>query len=455
MSLKALLIFVSIFLLIQTLQATAAESPTTKEPLSPGEQRLIDARRENEAAQAKYYAALTDKLNGPPSLRRSIAESPLLSVGLLISGLAALGGLLTLVVTSRANLRFHYDAQFFEAIKLFGDRDRVVRSSAAGVLGIIANRHVPTMAARIFSLPRTEQPYLGVAQNELLIGLAIETDPFTLLQIRRAVKGLSESQSEDLSIPLINANIRLQTGLRRALAIFFVANDATDAQDRMNTSLWEKVPRQNLFGREMLQGLVEIHKSEFENQFAESLTQDQSDPAKKKEGLAVAYHDLSLAIYRLYLIVDIFSFALKDLPTLKTVERNNPLFLANADLRGINLVGAKFEEVFLQSADLRGAWLQRANLEDAVLLKTDLRGALLDDAKIANARLAGAQIDTTTCILNFKWWTANYYTSNDTSEIDISLIKSLYERDKSNLPQDPTETHASVECFIRELSQKP
>jgi len=110
--------------------------------LSADEQQMLEARRKNEEAQARYYTALTNKLDSPFSIWRSVAGNlPVIFLG----GITVIASLLTLVVTNRTGLRFHYDSQFFEAIKLFGDKNQVVRSSGSWGPGQIANRHVPTM----------------------------------------------------------------------------------------------------------------------------------------------------------------------------------------------------------------------------------------------------------------------------------------------------------------------
>jgi uncharacterized protein YjbI with pentapeptide repeats len=60
----------------------------------------------------------------------------------------------------------------------------------------------------------------------------------------------------------------------------------------------------------------------------------------------------------------------------------NRLGLANTDLRG----------AFMGGARLRGAWLQGANLQDADLRVADLQDARLDAANLRGATLTGARL---------------------------------------------------------------
>src|SRR6266576_1634283 len=420
-----ILTFASILLFAQAIQASPTKSSTTAAPLSLDEQRLINARRENEEAQARYYTALTNKLASPtptptpPSFRRSMAENPTSVIGVIgaivAASFAALVGLLTLYVNNRAGLRFHYDTQFFEAIKLFGDKNKDVRSSAAGALGLIANRRVPKMDVHPLSILKTEQPYFGVAHNQLFIALLSEQDRFTLYQIRRGIYQIIERNPGRLATALINTSARSQTGLRLALARFFVANGAKDEKDLDH--LWREVP-QRLFGREVFEEIVKNESREFAHAFVDSsldyaLVSD--DERKKKKHLALVHHDLDRAIYGLYLIVGIYSATLKQSSDLGRWERIDRLFMPNADLQSVDLTAAKLKDVFfkganLENAKLGAANLQQADLKDAVLLNADLRGACLDNADLANARMAGAAIDAATSLANVKWWKANYFT---------------------------------------------
>jgi uncharacterized protein YjbI with pentapeptide repeats len=373
--------------------------------------------------------------------------------------LAAIVGLLTLYVNNRAGLRFHYDTQFFETLKLFGDKNKDVRSSAAGNLGLIANREVPKIGTHPLSILKTERPYFGVAHNQLLIGLSSEQDKFTLLQIRRGIYQIVESNPQGLAFALVNANGRLQTGLRQALAHFFVACGAKDEKNL--DEFWEKVPR-GIYEREVLDIMVS-YRREFADAFVGSTLVHASiseNKTRTQKHLASAHHDLEQAIYRLYLIVDIYAATLRKSTALKFQRRNYPLFLAKADLHEIDLTTAKLQEVILTGANLQNAKLVAADLQKAILKNTnlanaDLQGVLmqeacLDNADITETRIAGAQINASTTMLNVKWWKADYYTGNPRMPVDLNLIQLMYEMEKPKLPLDPREAHPSVHRFIAE-----
>lgn len=471
MCLKVLAI-AGVIVFAKIIQASPAETSRVEAKLSPDEQRLINARRENEEAQAKYYTVLKDKLTSPtptpvpPSLARTVTENPASVVGvvgaIVAASLAAIVGLLTLYVNNRAGLRFHYDTQFFETLKLFGDKNKDVRSSAAGNLGLMANREVPKIGTNPFSILKTERPYFGVAHNQLLIGLSSEQDKFTLLQIRRGIYQIVENNPNGLAFALVNANGRLQTGLRQALAHFFVACGAKSEENL--EEFWEKVPS-GIYEREVLDSMVS-YKREFTDAFMGSTLIYASileNKTKTQKHLASAHRDLEQAIYRLYLIVDIYAATLRKSTALRSQGRNYPLFLAKADLHEIDLSRAKLQEVILTGANLQNAKLVDANLNKATLKNTNLtnadlqgvrmQGACLDNADITDTRIAGAQIDVSTSMLNVKWWKADYSTGDPCMPVDLNLIKLMYEREKPRLPMNSREAHPSVHRFIVEQNE--
>jgi len=79
-----------------------------------------------------------------------------------------------------------------------------------------------------------------------------------------------------------------------------------------------------------------------------------------------------------------------------------------------------------------------------------LQEACLDNADLTDTRIAGAQIDAATNMQNVKWWKADYFTDNPSGRIDLNLIRLMYDRDRSTLPQDLGESHPSVHSFIAE-----
>lgn len=70
----------------------------------------------------------------------------------------------------------------------------------------------------------------------------------------------------------------------------------------------------------------------------------------------------------------------------------NKISLADADLRGANLTGARLRRAKLVGADLRGATLAGARLAYAKLSRADLRGVDLSRATLASADLSDADL---------------------------------------------------------------
>lgn len=435
-------------LLAYAVPAKPRKGPITQKPLSLEEQQLIEARRGNEQAQAEFYREQTLRLRNPtpsPSktFQQSMAENPasvLGVIGVIVAGLfAALVGLLTLFVNNRALVRSHIDTQFYNALKLFGDKNGAVRSSAAGILGRMANIEMTEFNLRhpIHSLLNKKQPYYGVAHNQLIIGFLSEVETSSLLQIRRAIYQIVYSKPSGLATMLINANSRLQTELRRALADFFIARGAPDSSS-ISDDLWKKIP-QNIYQHHVFKYLVN-YDSQFSNTFEGLLLNFQvfaNDEAKKTKNLASTFRNLILAAYRLNLITEIYLAVLKESPDVKTHERNDPLFLVNGNLNKLNLNRANLRKSFLA-----GAKLQDTNLESA-----ELRQAWLDNADITDARLAHAHIDTTTSMTNVNWWKANYYVDSE-KHVDSVLLRHLMERDGANLEKNQADVHPSVQDFL-------
>jgi len=67
--------------------------------------------------------------------------------------------------------------------------------------------------------------------------------------------------------------------------------------------------------------------------------------------------------------------------------------LSGANLRMVNLGGAKLKGADLYEANLTGALLRKANLGYANLKGADLTEAELDEADLSNADLTGANIE--------------------------------------------------------------
>src|SRR5690348_15917567 len=94
-----------------------------------------------------------------------------------------------------------------------------------------------------------------------------------------------------------------------------------------------------------------------------------------------------------------------------TENRDVPIDLYGADLRGAVLDKASFSNGLLRAADLRGASLRKAFFSDA-----DLQGANLSGADLRGAYLGGAKLGSATFAeTNFGEAKLVYYTINDSN----------------------------------------
>lgn len=397
---------------------------------------LSEAQKRNQDAQAKYYEW---------QVNRGIFEKLTDNPAAVAAFLAALVAFITFYFNYRITQRNQADTQFYEALKRFGDKDSAaVRSSAVATLAQMAKmegRDINPLRP-VSGLKSKKRRYCDTSYIQLIMGLLFEKNQYNLLQIRDAlyqiIDQIRDGESEVITYALDNANRRLQTEVLTALADFLVANSAartTDTED-VKSDIWEDAPA-SLYQPAVFKILADQQASLFSHLVSESLLKYVTLTEKQRpKNLATTYQNLALATYRMYLIVDIFCRALRTSGSIRTLKREYPLFLVNA-----NLVGADIAEVNLRNALLIGAKFNKANLRGA-----KMQGAKLEGADLDGTCLYCAFIDKDTDLHNVEWWRANFFHENGTY-IDRKIIRELAENYPE--PAGASGIHESVTAYKR------
>lgn len=181
----------SIMLLCARGMASAQESAIVDKNVPPAaqpsqeEKDLIIARKDNEAAQAKYYNKQFEILNKTPGTSAFSKDNiPFLS--LIFTAIVTVGSWITFRFTYRASLRSQADTQFYEALKRLSDKDSPAsRATAAGLLSQMAS---PNSLMRIW---RKKSPYLRIALDQLFAALQMDESPVSLKSIKAGIDGIS------------------------------------------------------------------------------------------------------------------------------------------------------------------------------------------------------------------------------------------------------------------------
>lgn len=491
----------ALILTSSTLAFARPAPPAGEPPAAPGEERLNEAQRSRDEAEAEYYRELLKRLNEPApsptpakSFQQSIAENPTSALGIIAALLAAFVGLLTLYVNNRASLRSQRDSQFYEALKRFGDKDSpTVRSSAAGMLAQMGKRKVgknPLVKwiEKGFGV-REKFPYYDTVFDQLISGLLLEDNLVSLASIKNALQELITINPYKTVAVLRAGNLSLQNDFVKALAEFWGAEEAHAVKD-IDESLWNHVVSISDYNQEILGYFLSKASFKFPT-LLKSVSQmfGTFTDAQKREHLILARRNLEVVAARLRTNAELYAHTLREF-SLKKIDAgadHSDLFLANADLRQISLPKGSLQNAQLYGADLSDTQLQEANLSNAILTKTKLLRANLQRAVVVGARLeraelwwaklqganlsgvrlqeasliqadleganlSNARIDETTNMGDVNWWQAEFGDPEDllrTLDADnIKLLETLYRRYGEKIPGDTDEVSSSTKTFM-------
>src|SRR6516165_1370906 len=215
------------FFLFQGLRADGFVGDRAEDP-------LLQAQIENQKAQARYYSRQSDRRGFWRSLREFGWP-----VGVIAVGIAAI---LTAGLSQRANLQSRLDTEFYETIRLFGQKENPAsRLMAAGVLAQMALRR-----NRLYEC----------AFDQLSLGLLTEPQDQVRDAIRLAVARLVKRNPEKSLQKLDAMNSSLRTSVTELLYRFFMARGG-DPPGAVAESDWTQAERITEFDRPTLQGLFD------------------------------------------------------------------------------------------------------------------------------------------------------------------------------------------------------
>jgi hypothetical protein len=443
----------AIFLLIVALLLTSvrAQQPAQSPARSREEQELINARRSHEEAQTEYYREQTKKLREPPkTFWQGVWDNPS-ALGAIVAALfAAVVGLMTLFVNTRASLRVQRDNQFYEALKRFGDKDSPsLRSSASGILSQMASIELRELDLfRLKNTYKAKRPYLVTARNQLVAGLLFEENLTAKRYLEDAIRTIVDLEPVGAAEHLLSVNRALQPRLRRAIARFLIFMGA-ETPDNIPEAVWDKLSYVPEYDLSDWQCLARDDRRKFEAIFNRTLIEYHAlNESDRKTGVANNITQLNAAASSMNLDVGILSYALRNRKHReRPVITTPPIFLVNADLKDADLTSSNLQRSFLMRAQLQRANLSEAQLQLANLSKAHLQGARLNNADMNGTVLSGIEIDDQTDFSNTKWWKAHFKFDTNYSSTE-KLLESLYQRYHASVPQNLDEVHESIRQFI-------
>ena len=421
------------------------------------DQRLNEAKRANDEAQAAYYRAQTAKLAEPykpKTFWQSVAENPASVLGVLGALVAAFVGLFSLYKNQRLAIASQYDTQFYEALKRFGERDSArLRSSAVGLLTEMANRNV---SKGWFQQNNNSGSKFSTVLNQLAAGSRLEENRVVLNTIKDALMDLGSIEPLKAMEVLYKANRDLQNDLKAAIqnySFHFMEKDAdgTDTHEdeaplKISPNVWPTLEWVTGFNSYLLYDWFSSVTKNDHDQSAraevESMTAE-----KKSEHRRSTLEQAKITANQLHHNVEVCCSTLIHLtkrtrtpngststsysaqpfgklhPAAWSVPRLssgplwglNGIFLVSGNLKGLDLTSLDerfaLEGAFLHEVDLSSSRLIGTNLSSARMIGSKLIGAKMKGANLSEAILEGAILDgadlSNASLLNANLWHAH------------------------------------------------
>jgi len=200
--------YVGAMLVVSLLACAREPNQITFPPAISSEQgKFLEVRESGATVQVEHFRAANENAT-PPSFWNNLVANPAAALGVVGALVAALVTLVTFIFNYRATLQNQRDAQFYEALKRFGDQTSpVLRSSAAGLLAQMASRQ------NLFG-----NPYVETTLDQLMMGLLSEKDLTVLAAICKALERIGRINLGYVVETLRENNVQLQEDIIRDLA---------------------------------------------------------------------------------------------------------------------------------------------------------------------------------------------------------------------------------------------
>jgi uncharacterized protein YjbI with pentapeptide repeats len=421
---------VSVLLFISILHVVQAQTQQTNTPNAVQEnQRLTDARRANEEAQAAFYREQVAKLrepSKPQTFWQNVGGNPASLLGLLGGLFAALVTLFSFYKNQRLTISNQNDAQFYEALKRFGEKDSArLRSSAVGLLTAMAH---PNVSKGWFRQVNKSGDKFSTVLAQLVAGSRLEENRVVLNSIRDAMGVLGGIEPYDVIDVLYKANLNLQDDLKIAIqniSFHFMEKDAHETDEyesyvgpKISDKLWKPLEQVTGFNSHLLYDWFGNVTANFSDYNSSALAEVNAMTAEEKSRhKRTALEQVKITSYQLRQNVEaccvtLFHVAkrVKDsnentssnylsrnftkrsvLPRSKPPLKLNKIFLASGNLSRLDLSSLKGATLGLQET-----FLYEVNLADARLIRADLSKARLIGANLSKARLMGSDLSEVT-----------------------------------------------------------
>jgi len=496
-------------------RASVAQASPESTPNKTAGDQLIRAQTAKEEAEAAYYREQIAKLHEPSKPKtfwQNVEDNPASVLGVLGAIIAALAGLFSLYKSQRLTIETQYDAQFYEALKRFGDKDSArLRSSAVGLLIAMASHNISKDHVRRDN--KAASKYFTVL-NQLVAGSRLEEHRVVLNAIKNALEVLGKIEPASVMEALYKANINLQADLKTAMQAlsfhFRETDDGTtgdtkvDARLKLSPAMWRPLEQVTGFDSHLLYKWFASITNNFleydESAAAEvdSMTLDEKTKHKQRalEQVRITAHQLKQnveaccsTLLQLAKKLDwpvsktvggrfrarMCPLLLRPKPNYRTALELDGIFLVQGRLSGLQTVastgnvlklsGAFLNGVDLSRANMIGTNFARADLTDARLEETVFAGADLSDAVVNRAKLWRTKFDQTSILGNLQWWTADFYDTrtvpNSTAEsnsieepdVDFALVMELRSRSKRDLFAGAHESVSKCQKMAAERAQ--
>jgi Pentapeptide repeats (8 copies) len=453
---------------------SAVPSSKTDQTTSVGSIGQADSQEELRQAQAAYYRASEKKIHEAGTLwgwaKDNAAFFGGLAAGVIAflsfyqSWRAATDNLKLSLENSESERRAQRDTQFYEALKRFGDKDSPsLRASAAALI------------AQLAGAPNRSEGYLEVAVSQFAAALRIEANTVVIESITDAARFLAGVATEDFVAAqeilerMHRTNLAQQHNLVSAVLRYLLVSGIKPVEKGAwpSEAFTEMAVRMG-YRPDVIEALFQSRKfvaSFIEVEQSNTMALDDAKRLEERSGLARGLVVLGQQLrassetirFCLWALTPDANFAyghrriLVPKVSLTSGGERDPIdvthglrevFLAQLDLKGVNLQGADLSHAWLQYSDLSFAKLQKANLFGAFLSGASLSFAVVEDAYLANADLTNtlvAHIDLTRVNLSgANWWDAefDYYGSGPglTSTFDRMMIDGLFATLGSTIP---------------------
>jgi uncharacterized protein YjbI with pentapeptide repeats len=427
-------------------QSTAPATPT------PDRSNLDEARRDNEAAQADYYRAQTQKLSTPDqpkTLWQRLSDN----AAILGALTAALVAVFSLIFNQRAALRARKDTEFYEALRRFGDKDSpTVRASAATMLmemtktSFFAWRWRKNARWWRPDQKMIRYPYFDTVLDQLTTGLLLEENHVVVDKILRALKQIMPYSFALATKHLKELNMKLQQDVTESLTQLFVARNVTSRDLNERKPYVEEAQALTACSESALEHMYQTHPRGVDSLASAREIFNAMNDSQKHEHLLQAQKRLTNVGVQLQRNVELWSSLLSNRPASGIPNLN----LGGMYLETAFLIGANLQNVVFRDALMNRAELSKAKLTGASFVNADLTGTGFYRADLTNTKFSQARFNKYCDFTGANWWQADFSDSSKIGQDAVLSVVMFSSRTRKVTSQMLQEAHPSTREFLEQ-----